>query len=67
MCHVQLTANPKMSSLHVTGASVLPTAVVEQAFRQQYGRTINVNQVKKAMDSINDWYKDQGYFGQACC
>ena len=48
-----------------TGANTLPQAVVEDAFRDQYGRTLNFRAFKDSLGKVNRWYEERGIFGQA--
>lgn len=38
-----------------SGANVLPQAVVEEAFSEQYGRTLNFRDFQKALGKLNSW------------
>ena len=48
-----------------TGADTLPQVVVEDAFRDQYGRTLNFRAFKDSLGKVNRWYEERGIFGQA--
>jgi len=41
--------------------SVLPPAVVDQAFRPQYGTILNTRQLQTSIGRLNQWYRDNGY------
>ena len=47
-----------------TGANTLPQVVVEEAFRDQYGRTLNFRAFKDSLGKVNRWYEERGIFGQ---
>lgn len=61
---VELTPNPKLRGLVVSGGEVLPACIIQDAFRQQYGRTLNFGQFRAALQKLNNWYADRGFFGQ---
>ncbi|MHC5776279.1 BamA/TamA family outer membrane protein [Nostoc sp.] len=53
---VQVQANPG------TGvASVLPPNTVDEVFRQQYGKILNLRDLQEAIKQLNKRYQDQGY------
>ncbi|MEH1936231.1 MAG: BamA/TamA family outer membrane protein [Nostoc sp.] len=53
---VQVEANPG------TGvASVLPPNTVDEVFRQQYGKILNLRDLQEAIKQLNKRYQDQGY------
>ena len=39
-------------------------AVIEDAFRGLYGRTLNFNTMVAAVGKLNRWYEDRGVLGQ---
>ncbi len=41
--------------------SVLPAAVVDQAFSSQYGTILNTRQLQTGISRINQWYRENGY------
>ena len=62
----QATANPVIKGVVVTGANVLPQREIEEAFRDQAGRTLNFPAFSTAVKRLNRWYEDRGIFGQVC-
>ena len=60
-----MRANPELRGVVATGANTLPQAVVEDAFRDQYGRTLNFRAFKDSLGKVNRWYEERGIFGQA--
>ena len=48
----------------VTGANVLPQREIEEAFRDQAGRTLNFPAFSSAVKRLNRWHEDRGIFGQ---
>jgi outer membrane protein insertion porin family len=63
---LQATANPVIKGVVVTGANVLPQREIEEAFRDQAGRTLNFPAFSTAVKRLNRWYEDRGIFGQVC-
>ncbi|BDA46032.1 Outer envelope protein 80, chloroplastic [Coccomyxa sp. Obi] len=61
---LQATANPVIKGVVVTGANVLPQREIEEAFRDQAGRTLNFPAFSSAVKRLNRWYEDRGIFGQ---
>ncbi|MCC5613923.1 BamA/TamA family outer membrane protein [Nostoc sp. CHAB 5836] len=59
--------NPVLSKVEVqanpgTGvASVLPTNTVDQVFREQYGKILNLRDLQEGIKQLNKRYQDQGY------
>lgn len=41
--------------------SVLPAAVVNQAFSSQYGTILNTRQLQTGISRLNQWYRENGY------
>lgn len=60
-----MTANPELRGVVVTGGNVLPQRVIEDAFRAQYGRTLNFDAFRNAIRRLNGWYDDRELYGQA--
>jgi outer membrane protein insertion porin family len=53
---VQVQANPG------TGvASVLPANTVDEVFREQYGKILNLRELQEGIKQLNKRYQDQGY------
>lgn len=38
--------------------------MVEEAFAQQYGKTLNFGAFSEAVEQLNNWYKSRGLLGQ---
>jgi outer membrane protein insertion porin family len=57
----QVTLNPPLQRVQVEGATVLPPAVVDQAFQNLYGRVLNLNELQEGIKQITKWYQDNGY------
>ncbi|CAI5529018.1 unnamed protein product [Closterium sp. Naga37s-1] len=57
-------ANQEMKGLMCVGANVLPTRVIEDAFRDEYGKVVNIQRLNGVLDVLNGWYSDRGLFGQ---
>lgn len=64
---MQATANPVIKGVVVRGANVLPQKEIEDAFKHQFGRTLNFPQFSGALKRLNKWYEDRGIFGQVGC
>ncbi len=41
--------------------SVLPPSVIQNSFRQQYGRILNLRSFEDGIKNLNKWYQDNGY------
>lgn len=61
---VEVTPNQELRGVVANGANALPQRTVEEAFRDQYGRTLNFTRFGEAIRSLNKWYEDHGVFGQ---
>lgn len=46
------------------GANVLPTRIVEDAFRDEYGKVVNYQRLSKVLNSIDNWYGERGLFAK---
>ena len=64
MAALKVRANPELKGVVATGANTLPQVVVEEAFRDQYGRTLNFRAFKDSLGKVNRWYEERGIFGQ---
>ncbi|MCF2151023.1 BamA/TamA family outer membrane protein [Desmonostoc muscorum LEGE 12446] len=59
--------NPVLSKVEVqanpgTGvASVLPPSTVDEVFREQYGKILNLRDLQEGIKQLNKRYQDQGY------
>jgi outer membrane protein insertion porin family len=51
----QLEANPELRGVVSSGANVLPQAVIEEAFADQYGKTLNFRNFRGALAKLNSW------------
>lgn len=59
----QVEPNQEFQGLVCEGASVLPAKFLENAFRNEHGKIINIRHLDEAIKSINGWYTDRGLFG----
>jgi hypothetical protein len=66
-CMSQVTANPELRGIVARGASMLPTRVVERAFKPLYGQPLNFVAFGKAVKKLDDWYQQRGILGQVSC
>lgn len=64
VCSHQVTANPELRGVVARGASMLPTRIVERAFRPLYGQPLNFVAFGKAVKRLDDWYQQRGILGQ---
>jgi outer membrane protein insertion porin family len=53
--------NPVLKTVEIPGRKVLPDRVIAEAFKSQYGQTLNRRSIESAVQTIDKWYKDQGY------
>jgi outer membrane protein insertion porin family len=53
--------NPVLQSVKTEGTTVLPPEVIENAFKDQYGKVLNLNDLQEGIKVINKWYQDNGY------
>ncbi|EFJ33009.1 hypothetical protein SELMODRAFT_84522 [Selaginella moellendorffii] len=60
----KVEANQELRGLVCNGANVLPTKVIEDAFRNEYGKVVNIQRLNTVLDTLNGWYRDRGYFAQ---
>ena len=61
---LQIEPHPQIRSVTAEGAKTLPVQVIEDAFRHQYDRTLNVGDFRAALAKLDGWYADRGIFGQ---
>ncbi|KAI3791377.1 hypothetical protein L2E82_05145 [Cichorium intybus] len=59
----QVEPNQDFQGLVCEGANVLPTKFVEDAFRDGYGKIVNIRRLDEVISSINGWYMERGLFG----
>ncbi|MFH7241385.1 MAG: CHAT domain-containing protein [Spirulina sp.] len=53
--------NPVLTDVQIVGNQVLPLAIVNQIFASQKNRIINLLDFQDGIESINQWYQDNGY------
>ncbi|XP_024370540.1 outer envelope protein 80, chloroplastic [Physcomitrium patens] len=56
--------NQELRGLVCNGANVLPTRVVQNAFRAEFGKVVNIQRLNTVLDTLNGWYRARGLFGQ---
>ena len=54
---VQVKANPELKSVVISGANALPQRSIEDAFRDQYGKTLNFSTFNAALSQLNSLYR----------
>ncbi|KAM7497208.1 hypothetical protein LguiA_021622 [Lonicera macranthoides] len=59
----QVEPNQEFQGLVCEGANVLPAKFVEDAFRDGYGKVVNIRRLDQVIESINEWYMERGLFG----
>ncbi|XP_078443868.1 outer envelope protein of 80 kDa [Wolffia australiana] len=59
----QVEPNQEFRGLVCEGASVLPSKFLEDAFRDGYGKVVNVRHLNDVVNSVNGWYAENGLFG----
>ncbi|KAL8161291.1 hypothetical protein V2J09_012780 [Rumex salicifolius] len=59
----QVEPNQEFHGLVCEGANVLPSKFVEDAFRDGYGKVVNIRRLDEVINSINSWYMERGLFG----
>ncbi|KAI4386261.1 hypothetical protein MLD38_004207 [Melastoma candidum] len=59
----QVEPNQDFHGLVCEGANVLPTKFVEDAFKDGFGKVINIRRLDEVINSINGWYMERGLFG----
>ncbi len=57
----EVKLNPVLRKVQVEGAQVIPRSVVEDAFKVQYGTTLNLKQLQVGIQKIEQWYQTKGY------
>ncbi|XP_071914877.1 outer envelope protein 80, chloroplastic-like isoform X3 [Coffea arabica] len=55
--------NQEFQGLVCEGANVLPSKFIEDAFRDGYGKVVNIRRLDEVINSINGWYMERGLFG----
>ncbi|DBB13937.1 TPA: hypothetical protein ACH3X3_000916 [Trebouxia sp. C0006] len=61
---IEVEANNQLKAVTAEGANVLPARVIEDAFQNQYDKTLNYTNFKGAIQKLDKWYADRGIFGQ---
>lgn len=59
----QVEPNQEFQGLVCEGANVLPSKFIEDAFRDGYGKVVNIRRLDEVLNSINGWYMERGLFG----
>ncbi|XP_051118804.1 outer envelope protein 80, chloroplastic [Andrographis paniculata] len=59
----QVEPNQEFRGLVCEGANVLPAKFVEDAFRDGYGKVVNIRHLDEIIKSIDGWYMERGLFG----
>lgn len=54
-------ANPVLQGVQITGQQVLPQSVIDESFRDQYGKILNLRRFEEGVKKINAWYQDNGF------
>ncbi|AFY55598.1 outer membrane protein/protective antigen OMA87 [Rivularia sp. PCC 7116] len=54
-------SNRMLLGVNVEGNQVLPQEVINQSFKEQYGKILNLKQFQAGIKKINQWYQDNGY------
>ncbi|MCC3407449.1 MAG: BamA/TamA family outer membrane protein [Microcoleus sp. PH2017_10_PVI_O_A] len=54
-------ANPVLRGVRITGQQVLPQSVIDDSFRDQYGKILNLRRFEEGVKKINAWYQENGY------
>jgi outer membrane protein insertion porin family len=65
----EVQANPILTGIEIETVPaiadgkdrVLPQAVVDETFSDQYGRILNLRDLQEGIKEINEWYSSQGY------
>ncbi|KAL0391845.1 UNVERIFIED_CONTAM: Outer envelope protein 80, chloroplastic [Sesamum radiatum] len=60
----QVEPNQEFQGLVCEGANVLPSKFIEDAFRDEYGKVINIGRLHEVESSINGWYMERGLPGK---
>ncbi|CAL9078421.1 unnamed protein product [Musa textilis] len=59
----QVEPNQEFRGLICEGANVLPSKFLEDAFRDGYGKIVNIRRLDQVINSINGWYQERGLTG----
>jgi len=61
---IEVTPNPELRGAVVNGACRLPQRVIQDSFNGMQGKTLNLNDLRNAVTSMNSWYEKNGVLGQ---
>ncbi len=53
--------NPVLRGVKITGQQVLPQTIIDDSFRDQYGKILNLRRFEEGVKKINAWYQENGY------
>lgn len=53
--------NPQLNAIELRNNQVLTQVIVDEIFGAQYGRTLNLRDFQRGIESINRWYDEGGY------
>lgn len=53
--------NPVLTQVQFENAQVLPEEVVQEAFSEQYGEILNLRDLQRGIQTVNEWYQENGY------
>lgn len=56
----EVQPNPVLKLVHVN-SQILPQRIVNEVFQPQYGKTLNLVDLKKGLEKLKKWYVDKGY------
>ncbi|KAL6563947.1 Outer envelope protein 80, chloroplastic [Orobanche hederae] len=59
----EVEPNQEFQGLVCEGANALPSKFIEDAFRDGYGKVVNIRRLDEVISSINGWYMERGLFG----
>ncbi len=57
----EVQLNPVLQAVKVEGKTVLPDAVVDAAFKPQYGNVLNLVDLDAGIKQVREWYQKNGY------
>ncbi len=59
---VSVIPNPILKKVELNPTkTIIPSNFVNDIFINDYGKTLNLNNLQKGIDLIEEWYKDKGY------
>lgn len=61
---IDVTPNPELRGAVITGATRLPQKIIQDSFSGMRGKTLNLNQLRNTVASLNSWYEKSGVLGQ---